>query len=176
MTAQEFILKKQDDIDSLANSILDMAIANDCGPRGDGESCATIITLQGELGSGKTTFTKAFAKRLGITESVTSPTFVILRRYPIPESAGIPFANLIHVDAYRVEKSSEMEKIGFQNFIKTSSEKNILCIEWPEIISDILPSSRIEMKFSHIHGPKHGLVHSAPEHAESRKVTVELKV
>lgn len=173
MPATEFILKNTEDVDALANRVLEMAIASSA--QADMGIKPVVITLQGELGSGKTTFTKALARRLGIAESVTSPTFVILKRYSIPKSAGIPFANLIHVDAYRVESSSDMEKTGLRDFINTSSEKNILCIEWPEIISDILPSRRIEMKFNHVHARNFGDI-GTPDEQDWRTVTVEQKV
>lgn len=175
MAAEEFILKKKDEVDALAEKVLAMAVSASETSGQAGLNSTVVITLQGELGSGKTTFTKALAHRLGIVESVTSPTFVILKRYPIPESASMPFANLIHIDAYRAEGSSDMEKTGLRDFINTSSQKNILCIEWPEIISDILPSRRIEMKFNHVHARNFGDI-GTPDEQDWRTVTVEQKV
>jgi tRNA threonylcarbamoyladenosine biosynthesis protein TsaE len=125
-----------------------------------------IVTLQGELGAGKTTFTKAFAKKLGITESVASPTFVILKKYPIP--MGSFFHNLIHIDAYRLENGEELEKIGFKNFIKNSPEKNIICIEWPEIVEEVLSPNRLAIKFEHMQ--------NHTDNSEMRKVTIEQKM
>lgn len=130
-----------------------------------------VITLQGELGAGKTTFTKSFAKKLGIGEAVASPTFVILKKYPIPSEseAGSFFQNLIHIDAYRLENGAELEKIGFKKFITNSIEKNIICIEWPEIVEGVLPKSRIAIKFEH-------LPQNHTDNSEMRKVTIEQKM
>src|ERR1700733_3565857 len=71
-----------------------------------GKAC--VVGLYGDLGSGKTTFTQAVAKILGITEVVNSPTFVIEKIYKLEHER---FEHLIHIDAYRLEKSSELEKL-----------------------------------------------------------------
>jgi tRNA threonylcarbamoyladenosine biosynthesis protein TsaE len=175
---KEFTIKNEEEMGVLADYVLHVAMEQEKQHPG-----TVVITLQGELGSGKTTFTKALAKRLGIAESVTSPTFVILKRYKInaalspaaaPVASQMPFENLVHIDAYRIREAKEMERIGFENFIKNSSPKNILCIEWPEIIENLLPSRRIAMKFLHVH---EGAFSSAsPEESHLRKVTVEQKV
>ncbi len=95
---------------------------------------AKVIGLYGNLGAGKTSFTQAFAKALGVEEVVTSPTFVIEKIYDL---AGQKFTRLIHIDAYRLEKSEELLKLGWKEVI--SDRDNIVIIEWPDRVSDIMP-------------------------------------
>lgn len=92
---------------------------------------AYVVFLSGDLGSGKTTTTKAIAKELGIEEDITSPTFVILKRYEIKKGQ---FKNLIHIDAYRLKNYEELRRIKIQEYIQDSS--NLILIEWPEMVSD----------------------------------------
>ncbi|MEK7168054.1 MAG: tRNA (adenosine(37)-N6)-threonylcarbamoyltransferase complex ATPase subunit type 1 TsaE, partial [Patescibacteria group bacterium] len=66
---------------------------------------AAVVALEGDLGSGKTHFVQGFAKHLGIKEKITSPTFVILKRF---KTGGAKIRNLIHIDAYRIEKPEEI--------------------------------------------------------------------
>jgi len=112
---------------------------------------AMVVCLYGDLGSGKTTFTQALARELGITEFVTSPTFVIQKRYPlisvIPAQAGIQFFTLIHIDAYRLEGGKEILNLNFADDL--SNPENLVVIEWPEKISDALPegAQKINFKF-----------------------------
>lgn len=89
-----------------------------------------VLAFFAPMGAGKTTFSKAFAKGLGITETVNSPTFTILNVY---EGGRLP---LYHFDAYRIEEPEEMEEIGFEEYI---FGEGICLIEWAEIIKDILP-------------------------------------
>jgi len=103
---------------------------------------ATIVGLYGDLGSGKTTFTKAVAKILGIKEDVTSPTFVIEKIYPIENPL---FKNLIHIDSYRLDSSKEMNALGWENISK--NPHNLIFMEWPERVSDILPERHIKINF-----------------------------
>lgn len=95
---------------------------------------ATVVGLYGNLGAGKTTLTQSIARGLGVGETVTSPTFVIEKIY---ELAGQKFTHLIHIDAYRIEKSEELLRLGWQEII--SDSQNLILIEWPEKVSDIMP-------------------------------------
>ena len=99
-------------------------------PRG-----ATLVTLSGELGAGKTAFTKAVASALGVGETVTSPTFVLEKIYALPD--GKPFDRLIHIDAYRLESGADLAPLGFDELMR--SEANLILLEWPEKVSDALP-------------------------------------
>ena len=87
---------------------------------------AHIVGLSGELGAGKTTFVQAVARALGVQESVTSPTFVILQRY---KTAHPLFTNLVHVDAYRLSPK-EKDTIGFADYL--NNPRNLILVEWPE--------------------------------------------
>lgn len=94
-----------------------------------------ILTLQGDLGAGKTTFTKGIAATLGITKTITSPTFAIMNVYELPaEKNGIK--TLVHIDAYRLESPDEIITIGAEDYL---GEPDTLCvIEWPEKIQTVL--------------------------------------
>lgn len=107
------------------------------------ESGAIIVGLYGELGSGKTTFMKFLAECLGIKETIQSPTFVIMKSFNLQSSI---FNKLIHIDAYRIENEAEMLNLGWQEII--SDPKNLICIEWPERISGIMPP-HIVITFEH---------------------------
>jgi tRNA threonylcarbamoyladenosine biosynthesis protein TsaE len=96
---------------------------------------ATLVTLSGELGAGKTAFTKAVAKALGIEEEVTSPTFVLEKIYLL--GTGAVFKRLVHIDAYRLEKGSDLVPLGFDELIQ--EEGNLILLEWPEKVADALP-------------------------------------
>jgi tRNA threonylcarbamoyladenosine biosynthesis protein TsaE len=100
---------------------------------------ATLVTLSGELGAGKTTFVKAVAKALGVQDTVTSPTFVLEKIYPLPGS-GV-FARLIHIDAYRFEKSDEIKVLNFDEILK--DPRNLVMLEWPEQVSGALPKASV---------------------------------
>ena len=98
------------------------------------ETEATIVGLYGNLGAGKTTFTQAVAKALGVEEKVASPTFVIEKIYELTHKE---FTHLIHIDAYRIDNSSELTLLGFKEII--SNPQNLILVEWPEKIADIMP-------------------------------------
>jgi tRNA threonylcarbamoyladenosine biosynthesis protein TsaE len=100
-----------------------------------------IIGLSGNLGTGKTAFVKEVAKYLGVDQSVTSPTFVIMKKY---ETKDDKWKSLIHIDAYRLSGAKELEKIGFQDF---SKEKNTMTlVEWPENVD--LDSLHVDFMFN----------------------------
>ena len=94
---------------------------------------AIVFALQGEMGAGKTIFTKGLAKAMGITELVTSPTFALENEYSSTVH-GSPFAvRLFHFDVWRLEKSDELKALGFEDLIKN---KNVISIEWAERVAD----------------------------------------
>lgn len=95
-----------------------------------------VICLSGELGSGKTVFVKGFAKSLGIEETITSPTFNIIKEYL---SGEIP---LYHMDVYRIE--NEADTIGLKDYF---NNEGICLIEWSDLIVDYLPKERLDIKF-----------------------------
>ncbi|MDD5050604.1 MAG: tRNA (adenosine(37)-N6)-threonylcarbamoyltransferase complex ATPase subunit type 1 TsaE [Candidatus Pacebacteria bacterium] len=106
---------------------------------------ATLVGLYGDLGAGKTTFMKGIAKAFGIEEDVTSPTFVIEKIFRLKEKS---FEHLIHVDAYRLESSGELLNLGWKEI--SENPKNIIFIEWPEKVSDILPKEMQHIYFKHV--------------------------
>lgn len=94
---------------------------------------ATILGLYGNLGSGKTAFTKCLAKELGIGEVITSPTFVIMKIY---DTDNKKFKRLIHIDAYRLESGKELQTLDFESLV--NNPNNLIVIEWPENVKEIL--------------------------------------
>ncbi|MFK8794776.1 tRNA (adenosine(37)-N6)-threonylcarbamoyltransferase complex ATPase subunit type 1 TsaE [Planococcus plakortidis] len=92
-----------------------------------------LLTLEGDLGAGKTTFTKGLAKGLGIERTVNSPTFTILKQYE-------GRLNLNHFDVYRLENSEE--DIGFDELF---AEDAVSVIEWAQFIEDFLPKERLDI-------------------------------
>jgi tRNA threonylcarbamoyladenosine biosynthesis protein TsaE len=107
---------------------------------------ATVVGLYGELGAGKTTFVQSAAKFLGVAENIVSPTFVIEKIYDVGVQ-GRPFFHMIHIDAYRMEKSEELIHLNWQEIIEEPT--NIIFIEWPERVADIMPE-HIRVNLSHI--------------------------
>ena len=95
-----------------------------------------VICLMGDLGSGKTVFTKGFASSLGIDENVTSPTFNIIKEYQSGE------APLYHMDVYRVD--GKVENLGIEDYFK---KNGIVIIEWADLIEEYLPDERLDIKF-----------------------------
>lgn len=112
------------------------------------ERGATVIGLQGDLGSGKTAFVQSIAKIFGVAEYVTSPTFVIQKRYKINNSNHNEFKNLIHIDAYRLDSGEELLNLGWREIL--SNPKNIIFIEWSERVAEILPSGSKKIYFKFI--------------------------
>ncbi len=106
-----------------------------------------VVCLYGELGSGKTVFTKGFASAMEIEETITSPTFNIIKEYT---SGELP---LYHMDVYRLEETDE--SIGFQDYFH---KDGVCIIEWADIIKDKLPSERLDVKFKVIDDDKRILI------------------
>ena len=103
---------------------------------------ATVIGMEGDLGSGKTTLTKSIADILGINETITSPTFVIQKSYEI-KNQNFPWKKLIHIDAYRLSGGEELLKLGFGEEIK--NKENLIIVEWPELVKLALPENIINI-------------------------------
>lgn len=95
-----------------------------------------VICLQGDLGSGKTVFAKAFAASMGIEENITSPTFTIIKEYDGE-------IKLFHMDVYRLNEIKE--DIGITEYFK---KKGVCIIEWADLIEDILPKNRLDIKIN----------------------------
>lgn len=93
-----------------------------------------ILTLEGDLGAGKTTFTKGFAEGLGITRVVNSPTFTIIKEY---QDGSLP---LYHMDVYRME--DENEDLGLEEYFEG---QGVCLIEWAHLIQEQLPAERLQI-------------------------------
>ena len=101
---------------------------------------AQVIVLSGDLGAGKTVFVQGFAKKLKIKQKITSPTFVIFKKYKFKQSVN-NFGWLYHFDCYRLKDEKDVLSLGFEEFLK---EKNaIIMIEWPEKIKKVLPKNSL---------------------------------
>ncbi len=97
---------------------------------GEEAKAGALYCLIGDLGVGKTIFTKGFARGLGIGEHVTSPTFTIVNEY---HDGRLPF---YHFDVYRIEDSEEMYEIGYEEYFYNDG---ICLVEWANLIDDIIP-------------------------------------
>ena len=95
-----------------------------------------IFCLEGDLGVGKTVFTQGFAKGIGITEPVNSPTFTIVQEY---KEGRIP---LYHFDLYRIADISELDEIGYEEYFYS---EGVCLIEWASLIEEILPEETINI-------------------------------
>lgn len=109
-----------------------------------GAKTSRVLALSGELGAGKTTFTKALLKYLGVRQTVTSPTFTLVNHYT---SKSGPFENIYHLDWYRLKKKEDLKNIGWYDMLK--QKNTLIIIEWPENISSALPKNIKRMHFTH---------------------------
>lgn len=136
------IVNGVNELDAFAVSFLgDLTAVNITGSK--------VLGLSGDLGAGKTTFSKAVAKELGIQEVVTSPTFGIQKQYKVlnPKYSDI-FSEFVHIDAYRIEDIKETEPLRFVELFKKPN--TLIFIEWPEKIAEILPEDSIVLSFETI--------------------------
>lgn len=99
-----------------------------------------IISLTGNLGTGKTTLSKAIAEGLGITEMITSPTFTIVQEY---ESGRLP---LYHFDVYRINHVEEMYELGYEEYF---FGQGVCIIEWADLIEEIIPEDSIKIRLEY---------------------------
>ncbi|MBE6094594.1 MAG: tRNA (adenosine(37)-N6)-threonylcarbamoyltransferase complex ATPase subunit type 1 TsaE [Schwartzia succinivorans] len=97
----------------------------------------TVLCLVGDLGAGKTLFTQGFARGLGVTEEVTSPTFALMNQY----CGRLP---VTHFDLYRLEREEELDEIGFYEFAEPSG--GVVLIEWADKFPDALPKPHIRLE------------------------------
>lgn len=102
----------------------------------------SIITLEGSLGAGKTTFSKALLKRLGVQDEVISPTFTYVNEY-----IGQNGLRVYHFDLYRLSSEEEFIDLGFNEYLY--QENSLVLIEWPEVIYDILKKRVLKLYFDY---------------------------
>ena len=110
-------------------------------------TAGSIVALTGDLGTGKTTLTKAIAAGLGVTDVITSPTFTIVKQY---DSGRLP---LYHFDVYRIGDVDEMYEIGYEEYFFGDG---VCVIEWADLIEEIIPDDavRIEIEYGEKEGER----------------------
>src|SRR3989344_197892 len=109
---------------------------------------ALIVALEGELGSGKTTFIKGFSKVLGVREKILSPTFVLIHKHRIkPKIQNSKFKILYHVDAYRLKSEKDLLKLGVKEIF--ADPQNIVLFEWADRVKKVIPKNAVWIQFKH---------------------------
>jgi len=106
------------------------------------EKKAVLLLLKGDLGGGKTTFLKGFARGLGIKHKILSPTFIIMRKFSLKSSA---FHFFYHLDCYRIRSSKDIKEIGLERILEDPF--NIVAVEWPQKIISLIKRPYFEIKF-----------------------------
>jgi tRNA threonylcarbamoyladenosine biosynthesis protein TsaE len=96
-----------------------------------------FVALAGDLGAGKTTLVQEFARKLGVVEPVTSPTFILARQYVVEHPQ---IESLVHIDLYRIESEVELQPLRFSELLR---EKVLLCVEWPEMAPGFVPEDAV---------------------------------
>lgn len=133
------ICQNESELRSVAEALLREVIM----PKAGG---VCVIGLEGDLGAGKTSFTKHLCELLSIQEIVTSPTFVIQKSYDISALDG--FKKLVHIDVYRLDRGEELLTIGWNELLKESGV--IVCVEWPKHVESVLPTDTHRVQFTYV--------------------------
>jgi tRNA threonylcarbamoyladenosine biosynthesis protein TsaE len=123
--------KSVDDTREVGEALADLALPGD------------VLVLAGDLGTGKTAFAQGFARGLGITEQVTSPTFILARTYE-------GRLRMHHLDVYRLDHLQEAEDLGLAELV---DDKGVTLIEWGDVIAPTLPSEHLEVRLAYGAGP-----------------------
>jgi len=108
------------------------------GSVGDVLRPGDVISLAGDLGTGKTVFARGVARALGVADPVVSPTFTIVREY----EGRVP---VVHVDVYRIDTFQELHDIGFEEFVRDDA---VTIVEWGDVIDGMLPSDRLDVRLA----------------------------
>lgn len=109
------------------------------------------VTLEGELGAGKTTLVRAIARAQGLLEPVTSPTYSVVREYSSPRGP------LFHLDLYRLDEPEQLHQLGWEEIRRA---KGLVLVEWPALARDAIPAGHIALSLAHI-----------PDHPDLRRLT-----
>ena len=152
---QEFTTRSPEETKALAGRVVRM-LASRPGIR----ATSTIVALQGNLGAGKTVFVKGVAQALGVSDEVTSPTFVIEKLYRLPE--GSAWKHLVHIDAYRLEGEDELKTIGWHDL--ATDPGNLIMLEWPEQVGLGVPERAAWVELEH-----------TDEHTRTIKTSIDIE-
>lgn len=106
-------------------------------------SPGTVLTLNGDLGAGKTVFARGFARGLGVGEAVSSPTYTIVQEYLLPDGK-----RLYHLDLYRISSAAAGLAFGVDEFLNDPNA--FALVEWPERVGDVIPDSAIRIFIRHL--------------------------
>jgi tRNA threonylcarbamoyladenosine biosynthesis protein TsaE len=128
---EQHIVHNEAELDVVAGRLL--ALAHDFP-----STETVVLTLEGELGAGKTTLVQLLGVRLGITERIVSPTFVVMKRY---ETTDARFDTLFHMDAYRLADEAETAPLRIEDVMATPN--SLLCVEWASLVPGVWPIKRI---------------------------------
>lgn len=101
-----------------------------------------VLALTGDLGAGKTIFTKGLAEGLGVKKIVTSPTFILMNVYKL-KTRNLKLKTLVHIDCYRLHDANELENIGATEYFGQAD--TVVVIEWAEKVKKILPKNRLNI-------------------------------
>jgi len=135
---KEIITNNAEDTQKLGEDISKAALKNRT------HEGALVFALYGNLGGGKTTFLQGFAKGLGIKEKILSPTYVIMKRFRLDNQ----FKNFYHIDCYRIKDVKDIEELELKNIF--NNPENIVAVEWPEKIKNVLPKDCVNLEFEFI--------------------------
>lgn len=102
-----------------------------------------LITLDGDLGAGKTTLARAICEGFGVRDEVTSPTFAIVHAYEAPKSP------VYHIDLYRLDGPRDLQNIGWDDLVQSDA---LLLVEWPERAGDLLPAQHVPIQLRQLDG------------------------
>lgn len=132
------------------SNLLELRVRGEEGVRSLGHQLASflcpgdVIAMSGDLGTGKTTLTKAIAEGLGVTELVTSPTFTIVHEY----QGRLP---LYHFDVYRVHDPEELHELGYEEYF---FGQGVSVVEWADLIPDLIPAEALTIAIEYSPDPE----------------------
>ena len=155
-----------------AHPVLEVDLADLAHTRAAAHALAPLLTagdlllLSGELGAGKTTFTRALGEGLGVREGVISPTFVLSRVHPNLLDGTRPGGpDLVHVDAYRLSSAEELDDLD----LEFSLEKSVTVIEWGRGKAEHLSDSRLELDFTRLTGADASIAYAAENYSPTKE-------
>lgn len=133
------ISKNTKETGEIAKTFIDIILKDKKKTKG-----ALVVALSGDLGAGKTAFTQAVAKYLGVKDKIKSPTFVIMKNY---ELRITNYKKLFHIDAYRLKNEKELLHLGWEEIV--GNKEHLVFIEWPENVKKVIPPDARFINISH---------------------------